>query len=147
MNAYLWALLGAVLGLLLCLAVLRRRQGMAGAASHGDTPMASRVHTAAARPATGAGTPAKFHAVTLRPCLEPCDAVQALAGQRFLSREAPSLPLENCDQARCECTYRHLSDRREQGDRRSGWNTFGAFSNTLAQGERRSHNSDRREED
>ena len=41
-----------------------------------------------------------------------CDAVQALAGRRFLSDEVPKLPLEDCDAAECRCTYRLYDDRR-----------------------------------
>lgn len=51
-------------------------------------------------------------------CVEPhhhahcCDAVKALHGKRFLSAEAPSLPVQGCNQAHCHCDYIHHSDRR-----------------------------------
>jgi hypothetical protein len=147
MNAYLWAALGAIPALGLCLVVLRRRQGLTEAAGRADAITALPERPTAAQRTAPGGAGAGFHAVTVKPCLEPCDAVQALAGKRFLSQEAPALPLENCDQARCNCTYRHFSDRRAPGDRRSGWDTFGAFSNTLANGERRDYDSDRRDQD
>ncbi len=35
-----------------------------------------------------------------------------LQGQRFLSREAPPLPLKNCPNGNCECLYQHYDDRR-----------------------------------
>lgn len=35
-----------------------------------------------------------------------------LQGQRFLSREAPPLPLKNCPNGNCECHYQHYDDRR-----------------------------------
>jgi hypothetical protein len=54
-----------------------------------------------------------WHAVTLLSKGETCEAVRALRGVRFLSSEAPHLPLPQCTQARaCTCSYRHHSDRR-----------------------------------
>jgi len=41
-----------------------------------------------------------------------CSAVQATAGQRFLTHEAPLLPLPDCDMAQCNCRYRQVPDRR-----------------------------------
>ncbi len=41
-----------------------------------------------------------------------CEAVRALKGCRFLGNEAPSLPLENCTAAVCDCRYVHHVDRR-----------------------------------
>ena len=41
-----------------------------------------------------------------------CEAVRAIAGQRFLSEEAPRLPLADCDRPQCDCRYQHFTDRR-----------------------------------
>lgn len=41
-----------------------------------------------------------------------CKAVQSLAGKRFLAAEVPLFPLRDCDQPKCECTYRRYADRR-----------------------------------
>lgn len=42
-----------------------------------------------------------------------CDAVQALKGQRFLSTDAPRLPLLECTSPEtCSCVYRKYADRR-----------------------------------
>ena len=41
-----------------------------------------------------------------------CAAVQMCKGKRYLCREAPRLPLEGCNAARCDCKYRHFEDRR-----------------------------------
>jgi hypothetical protein len=39
--------------------------------------------------------------------------VQRLAGCRFLSEDAPRLPLDECQCVEhCHCVYRHFSDRR-----------------------------------
>jgi hypothetical protein len=42
-----------------------------------------------------------------------CAAARELRGKRFLSRNAPRLPLPECSkQDQCQCKYRHLGDRR-----------------------------------
>lgn len=58
----------------------------------------------------------RWHAVTIAAPANACDAAQACKGKRFLSGDAPWLPLKECDAKRCECRYRHYEDRR--GDSR-----------------------------
>jgi hypothetical protein len=58
----------------------------------------------------------RWHAVTIAAPANACEAAQACKGKRFLSGDAPWLPLEECDAKRCECKYRHYEDRR--GDAR-----------------------------
>jgi hypothetical protein len=41
-----------------------------------------------------------------------CEAVRAIAKQRFLCKEAPLIPLRDCNQSQCTCTYRRFADRR-----------------------------------
>jgi hypothetical protein len=42
-----------------------------------------------------------------------CQAAEGLNGKRFLSAEAPLLPLRECTSpGTCKCTYAHLRDRR-----------------------------------
>jgi hypothetical protein len=53
-----------------------------------------------------------WHAVMVLASPSACCAAQACKGQRFLSCEAPKLPMTACDAARCECRYRHFEDRR-----------------------------------
>lgn len=53
-----------------------------------------------------------FHAVSIQPGIRCCHQARALQGQRFLSREAPSLPLKNCNCGSCTCHYEHHDDRR-----------------------------------
>ncbi len=48
-----------------------------------------------------------------------CPAFSAQAGKRYLSTEAPSLPLPGCNKKTCRCKYRYLDDRRS-AERRSG---------------------------
>lgn len=62
--------------------------------------------------------PSSFHAVTVAPGPRACKEARALQGKRFLSREAPSLPLRNCGSPQCECRYEHYDDRRK-GHRRA----------------------------
>lgn len=61
---------------------------------------------------SGFGVPDPFHAVSIKPAVRGCPAVEALKRQRFLSEEAPSLPLANCCAEGCGCRYIHHADRR-----------------------------------
>lgn len=55
-----------------------------------------------------------YHAVSIRPGTRCCTAAEALDERRFLSVEAPALPLEGCTlRGNCRCRYRHHTDRRE----------------------------------
>jgi hypothetical protein len=59
-----------------------------------------------------------------------------LRGHRFLSKEAPRLPLECCPSPEsCRCTYRHFPDRRGGG--RRGTDRGEQISRRPAIGERR----------
>jgi hypothetical protein len=60
----------------------------------------------------------RWHAVTIVAPSRACEAALACKGKRFLSSEAPRLPLAQCDADRCNCKYRHFEDRRA-GPRRS----------------------------
>lgn len=53
-----------------------------------------------------------FRAVAVNPGDCACANARKLSGQRFLSREAPILPLRDCGNVRCKCTYLHHADRR-----------------------------------
>ncbi|HJS21073.1 MAG TPA: hypothetical protein VJ764_00325 [Steroidobacteraceae bacterium] len=70
------------------------------------------------RPQTDNGKLA-WHAVTIVTPGHACDAANSLKGHRFLSKEAPRLPLASCPSPEyCRCTYRHYADRRT-GKRRA----------------------------
>lgn len=60
----------------------------------------------------------KHHAVSIEPGRNCCHGARALQGQRFLSSEAPALPLKNCSNDECTCHYAHHGDRRA-GPRRA----------------------------
>jgi len=69
-----------------------------------------------ARPSKGSRN--RWHAVLVLAPSSACAAAQACKGKRYLSSEAPRLPLANCDAAACGCKYRHFDDRRA-GPRRA----------------------------
>jgi len=79
-------------------------------------------------PVSAAKIPGRWHAVAIRPRGGSCEAVQACRSARFLSAEAPRLPLSQCTAPdTCSCVYRHHVDRRanprrgdEKGDLRRG---------------------------
>jgi hypothetical protein len=75
-----------------------------------------------AEPEPAAVAPSKktttYHAVSIAPGLRACEAARALEGKRFLSREAPKLPLKDCSCSTCVCRYEHYEDRRN-GQRRA----------------------------
>lgn len=60
-----------------------------------------------------------YHAVSIVPGLESCAASHRFTRMRFLSRQAPKLPLPTCDAARCTCRFKHHKDRRAGPRRRS----------------------------
>ena len=61
-----------------------------------------------------------YRAVSVVPdILTQCSAVVELRSQRFLSVEAPSLPLPSCSLPdQCQCKYKYWNDRRGM-DRRA----------------------------
>ena len=60
-----------------------------------------------------------FRAVTLVPGSKRCMAAKADPGKRYLSREAPRLPLVGCTMsAACTCKFQKHADVRD-GDRRA----------------------------
>lgn len=55
----------------------------------------------------------RHHAVVVVPGRHACAEAYALRDRRFLSREAPVLPLAGCGSPTCECRYEHHDDRRK----------------------------------
>jgi hypothetical protein len=59
--------------------------------------------------------PSHWHAVCIKTKGIACEAVQAYRATRFLSSDAPRLPLPECTAPdTCCCMYRHHADRRAQ---------------------------------
>jgi hypothetical protein len=68
---------------------------------------------------TGQEAKQPWHAVGIVATPGACAQALALRSRRFLSSEAPTLPLTDCPQpAACKCLYKHYSDRRA-GPRRA----------------------------
>lgn len=59
-----------------------------------------------------------FHAVSIVCGTGACSAAKSLGDTRFLSSDAPRLPLDFCTVEHCRCRYRHHDDRR-RGPRRA----------------------------
>ena len=77
-------------------------------------------------------TPNQFHAVSVVVEGTGCEYVKLLENKRFLSKDAPRLPLKNCEMTGCSCHYSHHQDRRDiNNERRIDYgmthDLFGAF--------------------
>jgi hypothetical protein len=60
----------------------------------------------------------RWHAVSIVTTAGACAAAAACKDRRYLSAEAPRLPLAGCDATCCDCRYAHYADRR-RGPRRA----------------------------
>ena len=58
------------------------------------------------------GSRRPWHAVMIVTSGTACPAAIGCRGKRFLSSEAPRLPLPECVAESCGCKYRHYDDRR-----------------------------------
>jgi hypothetical protein len=136
------ALVGGLIAITTAVAMLRR--------SNPDSairPSGRGTQTAAkSRADNGAASGSNMHAVSIQMGPFPCDAVRGLREQRFLSAEAPPLPRPGCDKSRCDCRYRHHSDRRTHEERRLPIPTLDGFESMHQHGERRD-SGDRRADD
>jgi hypothetical protein len=68
-----------------------------------------------------------YHAVSIKAGPSCRQTQLQYGGRRFLSAEAPLLPLPTCDVSACKCQYVHHDDRRADSDRRlrDVWSTNG----------------------
>ncbi len=48
-----------------------------------------------------------------------CQAAKDIAGQRFLEKDVPKLPLDGCDVQECRCAFQRFDDRRSEPRRLS----------------------------
>jgi len=85
--------------------ILRRAMDILGQSEAEPTPVAPKKTTS-------------YHSVTIAPGVHACEAARALQRKRFLSREAPQFPLQDCSCSACTCRYEHYDDRRN-GQRRA----------------------------
>ena len=88
----------------------------------------------------------RWHAVSVKPGAGACAAASSGRSQRWLSREAPQLPLPGCTNPdKCYCTYQHHDDRRGEGRRAEDTDAFRRP--TQVQVDRRSHQDRRKPSD
>lgn len=91
-----------------------------------------KLHTA---PVSRQRPPKTYHCVEVRKGSPACKAVLDLGDTRFLSEEAPSLPLSGCTMEKCTCSFIHYDDRRDD-DRRHPYKQWASLPPTT-EGERR----------
>jgi hypothetical protein len=84
-----------------------------------------------------------WHCVSIQCGTSPCSSARHLQGRRFLSDDAPPLPLPYCDGRTCACRFRHFSDRRV-GDRRALPSFAAAVWATSGKNEQRVHRERRK---
>lgn len=84
------------------------------------------------------------HAVSILPGENACQAARDLKDHRFLSLEAPVLPLAFCDQDACDCRFKHHEDRRVSEDRRDPRAAYNSLRGNQVSEDRRSHRERRR---
>jgi hypothetical protein len=68
-----------------------------------------------------------WHAVSIVPGPQACHKARSLTRVRFLSSQAPRLPIAECEIRRCSCRYRHHHDRRRQARRAADLAASGAY--------------------
>jgi hypothetical protein len=64
----------------------------------------------------GQDKPNPYHCVSVWSPKDACKPAKQLGDKRFLSKEAPLLPLANCTAMSCRCAYVHHEDRRMDGE-------------------------------
>lgn len=80
----------------------------------------AKKHAPAKAPASSDTTAHNYQAVSIQCRADACAAAKAIAGKRFLTAAAPTLPLAGCGAAQCHCSYaRHADQRSDEDDRRS----------------------------
>lgn len=87
----------------------------------------------------------EYHAVSIYCSSDACQAAKDELGKRYLSAEAPLLPLRQCDRPdQCDCRYKHYDDRRGRPRRRSDQ---GLDASTDPDRVERRYQKDRRQQD
>ena len=108
--------------------------------SHANRQKKNRAVRAARRNAHSS-----YHCVEVRAGVPACNAVRHLGNVRFLSAEAPSLPVPGCTVQKCGCSYLHHDDRRED-DRRNPYGQWANVPHSIG-GERRRRVDRRKSQD
>ncbi len=92
-------------------AALRKRLGTKDAQTASTPALRPVARNPRQPPAMPAST--RWHAVSIKPGTKACEAALKAEGLRFLAKDAPRLPLADCDSSACACRYRHHDDRRD----------------------------------
>ena len=92
------------------------------------------------------GSSSDYHAVSIKPGAYACNEANEIAGQRFLAKEAPEIPLPGCTSSNCECHFVHHNDRRTGKDRRSPFTSGGIAAATGKFAEERRQGKERRDD-
>ena len=98
-------------------------------------------------PANRSAAKSVFHAVSIKFSGNACKAARDIAGQRFLSTDAPKVPLAGCDALECNCRFIHHKDRRIGKDRRSPFGPSGFGGGTGSYEQEMRKGKDRRSSD
>jgi len=86
-----------------------------------------------------------YHCVEVRKGVRACKAAQDIGNIRFLSDQAPSLPVSGCTAETCTCSFIHHDDRRED-DRRHPYGQLASIPPVIS-GERRSRSGRRKSQE
>jgi hypothetical protein len=70
-----------------------------------------------------------WNAVTISRGPQACQVARSCGTRRWLSSQAPRLPMPGCDAKNCECRYRHFQDRRAKPRRQMDRDFIGRYFN------------------
>ena len=105
-----------LLGVVLVLLLILLRSVMSGPGKTKPRKSAARQKVRAKKSAAASLQKGAYHAVS---CVGNCRHLEPYKGKRYLTDEAPPLPVPECTSSNCKCRYVHYDDRREDdGDRR-----------------------------
>jgi hypothetical protein len=117
---------------------MRRESAQDRHTARGQSSVAGRKAEAAKKSAAR-----RYAGVEIQVRETACEAAVAMSGQRFLTSEAPALPLAGCTAEHCSCAFVKFSDRRTD-DRRL---EHSSLSTSLYLANNRRDRTGRREDD
>ena len=79
------------------------------------------------------GKRSQYHCVAIHAGAGSCKAAKSIANKRFLSSEAPTFPLAQCDAGSCTCRYTHFNDRRSVERRNPASVVYGQLGNAVTE--------------
>ncbi|MGI9331144.1 MAG: hypothetical protein ACR2QB_10565 [Gammaproteobacteria bacterium] len=124
MNNWLWLLLGMPAGIVATWFLMQRRT-----APESDLAPPPPEEEKTGPLVITRNEPSKkakrYYGVYVQIDNNPCEAVRAISEDRYLSTEAPRLPLANCNREKCRCMLQPTNDRRAGHDRRG--DSFAAY--------------------